>query len=241
MLRTLVGEEPRKDEGVLLEAMNSMNETLQLLQRRIHKDGDPSHEDRKTDILTRGLISSLDELEQSTFAASYFRSKVKAGAGDQMSASDQPDYSRYVYFYKDGFIRVFSMLDKLGNLLNDLYDLNTTRVKAHYSYYTVLRQFKYLKVHGTLADRLFDLKDQYRAPMDRLRKRRNFEVHHMSPEMQDDLWQRHRALFGPIRLEDVDAHLEDLRQGLEMVCRSVIVVFEYTNDFLKRAQKNKLH
>lgn len=229
MLRELLGQPPRQDSGVLLQALNSMKRTLSLLQREMQQTGDPTFDFRKAEILTRGLMSSLNELEESTFAAAFFRERVRASFSEEMNEQERSDYARYVYFYKNGLIRVFSLLDKLGNLLNDFYDMNTSKVKAHYSYFTVLRQFRYLKTHVRLADELFELKEHFREPLGRLRKRRNTEVHYMNAEMQDDLWQRQRALYGKIRLEDLDEHLDDLRQSVEMVCRSTAKVFEYTN------------
>ncbi|MDP4098426.1 Cthe_2314 family HEPN domain-containing protein [Paenibacillus sp. P96] len=234
MLRELLGEQPRQDSGALLQAMNSMKRTLSLLQRQMEQSGDPTFDFRKAEILTRGLSTSLDELEQSAYAAAFFRKKVCANFSEEMTAEEQEDYARYVYFYKNGFIRVFALLDKLGNLLNDFYDMNTSKVKAHYSYFTVLRQFRYLKIHDKLADRLFELKDGFRDPLNRLRKRRNTEVHYMNVEMQDDLWQKQRALYGKIKLEDLDEHLDDLQQGLDMVCRSIAAAFDYTNQQWER-------
>ncbi|MGW8959076.1 Cthe_2314 family HEPN domain-containing protein [Paenibacillus sp. NPDC055715] len=228
MIRKLLGEPPRVNKGILLDAMNSMSDMLKLLKRQIQASGDPTHDFRKADILTRGLMSSLDELEQSHHAAAFFRMKVKAGYAEDMSVGEKSDYALYVYFYKDGFVRVFSILDKLGNWLNDLYDLKTGQYKAHYSYFTVLRQFRYLKLHPDMTDSLNDIKDSYTDAINRLRKRRNTEIHYMNTEMQDDLWQRHRALYGKIQLEDLDHHLEDLKQGLEMVNRSLATAFRYT-------------
>ncbi|MNO08841.1 hypothetical protein D3C81_2316990 [compost metagenome] len=52
----------------------------------------------------------------------------------------------------------------------------------------------------------------------------------MNAEMQDDLWQRHQGLHDKIQLEDLDSHLEDLKQGLEMVCKSLCAAFRYSNE-----------
>lgn len=120
-------------------------------------------------------------------------------------------------------------------MLNSLYDLNTVRVKAHYSYYTVLRRFRSTKKHRELSGRLEEIKDSYRDPMQKLRGRRNAEIHYMNSEMQDDLWQRHQGLHDKIRLEDLDEHLEDLRQGLEMVCKTLVEVFTYSNEQLGKS------
>ncbi|QWU15341.1 hypothetical protein SAMN04487895_11964 [Paenibacillus sophorae] len=239
MLRTMLGEPPRENTGVLADAMGHMAQTVSMLRREmnVHEDGD--HEYRKLEIWIQGLISSLDELEQSLFAASFFRKSVKAGIMDDMSVNEQGDYARYVYFYKNGFIRVFSLLDKLGTVLNTLYDLNTSRVKAHFSYFTVLRRFRSSKRHRELSGRLEEIKDSYRDPLEKLRGRRNAEIHYMNSEMQDDLWQRHQGLHDKIQLEDLDEHLEDLRQGLEMVCKTLAEVFRYSNEQLGQSLQNR--
>ncbi len=230
MLRILLGEPPRKNSGVLAEAMDNMAKIAALLRKEMSTHEDRNHEFRKLEVWTRGLISSLDELEQSWFAAAFYRKLVIAGYMDDMSTMEQGEYARYVYFYKNGFIRVFSLLDKFGTVLNSLYDLNTSKVKAHFSYFTVLRQFHSLKEHAVLADQLENIKNDYREPLENLRKRRNAEIHYMNSEMQDDLWQRHQGLHDKIHLEDLDSHLEDLRQGLEMVCKSLSVAFRYSNE-----------
>lgn len=230
MLRTLLGEPPRENSGVLAEAMEQMAKTASRLRKEMNAHEDRDHEYRKLEIWIRGLISSLDELEQSWYAAAFFRKSVVAGYMDDMASQEQGEYARYVYFYKNGFIRVFSLLDKLGTVLNSLYDLNTSKVKAHFSYFTVLRQFQLLKAHPPLAGELESIKNSYREPLENLRKRRNAEIHYMNSEMQDDLWQRHQGLRDKIRLEDLDSHLEDLRQGLEMVCKSLSISFRYSNE-----------
>ncbi|WP_167336651.1 Cthe_2314 family HEPN domain-containing protein [Paenibacillus camerounensis] len=230
MLRILLGEPPRRNSGVLAEAMDNMAQVASMLRKEMNDHEDHDHEYRKLEIWTRGLISSLDELEQSCFAAAFYRKKVVAGYMDDMSVEEQGDYARYVYFYKNGFIRVFSLLDKLGTVLNSLYGLNTSQNNAHFSYFTVLRQFQLLKTHSPLADELEDIKNSYREPLQNLRKRRNAEIHYMNAEMQDDLWQRHQGLHDKIRLEDVDSHLEDLKQGVEMVCKSLCAAFRYSNE-----------
>lgn len=232
MLRILLGEPPRENTGVLADAIDKMAEMASMLRSEMNDNEDRDHEYRKLEIWIRGLISSLDELEQSLFAACFFRKSVKAGYMDDMSVSEQGDYARYVYFYKNGFIRVFSLLDKLGTVLNTLYDLNTVRVKAHFSYFTVLRRFRSTKKHRELSGRLDEIKESYRDPMQKLRNRRNAEIHYMNSEMQDDLWQRHHGLHDKIRLEDLDEHLEDLRQGMEMVCKTLVEVFTYSNELL---------
>ncbi|WP_410514115.1 Cthe_2314 family HEPN domain-containing protein [Paenibacillus sp. BR2-3] len=228
MLRVLLGEPPRENSGLLGEAMDNMARLAALLRKEMKNHEDQDHEYRKLEIWTRGLISSLDELEQSLFAAAFFRRSVVTTNMDDMPVMEQGEYARYVYFYKNGFIRVFSLLDKLGTVLNTLYDLNTSKVKAHFSYFTVLRQFHSIKVHTGLAEQLDKIKDSYRNPLQNLRKRRNSEIHYMNAEMQDDLWQLHKGLNDKVQLEDLDGHLDDLKQGLDMVCKSLSLAFSYS-------------
>lgn len=151
MLRALFGEPPRRDEGLLSDVMDTMERTLRLLRKEMERHKDPAHENRKLEIWIRGLISSLEELEESCHAASFFRQKVIHSFMEDMTDEERKDYARYVYFYKNGFIRIFSILDKLGTVVNEFFDLNTAKVKVHFSYFTVLRQFQYLKVHPELS------------------------------------------------------------------------------------------
>ncbi|WP_138495240.1 Cthe_2314 family HEPN domain-containing protein [Paenibacillus pinistramenti] len=230
MLRTLLGEPPRENEGLLAEAIELMAETVHLVEREMERSQDPTHDYRKMEVWTRGLISSLDELEQSAFAAGFFRKKVEKDFVEDMDPLEKSDYARYVYFYKDGFIRLFSLLDKLGCVLDDFFNLHTEKVKPHYSYFTVLRQFPYLKVHPALGEKLESIREAYKEPISVLRKRRNTEIHFMNAELQDDLWQKHQTLHGKIELEDLDQHMKDLWLGYEMACKSLIAVFGYINE-----------
>ncbi|MNJ48519.1 hypothetical protein D3C77_437140 [compost metagenome] len=238
MLRGLLGEPPRQNEGILADTLDAMSKTIKLLQKEMERHHDPSHDFRKLEIWIYGLISSLDELEQCKYAANFFRRKVSRDYLEDMTAVERIDYARYVYFYKDGFIRVFSILDKLGTVLNELFELNTAKVKAHFSYFTVLRQFSYMKVHPELADQLFSIKEKHKEAMGVLRRRRNTEIHYMNSEMQDDLWQRHQALNGKVELENLDKHLNDLERGYQMVCETLHTVFVYTNHRWKKVKQS---
>lgn len=234
MLRSLLGEPPRENEGLLKDAIDAMVQLTKLLQKETELHKDPTHDFRKLEIWTLGLIASLDELEQCLHAASFFRKKVVHDSEQDMDPAERGDYARYVFFYKDGFIRVFATLDKLGTVLNELFDLKTSKVKAHFSYFTVLRQFRYMKVHMELGDRLVAIKEKYKEPLAVLRQRRNTEIHYMNSEMKDDLWQRHQTLHGKIELEDLDRHLHDLEQGYFMVCETLEASFSYANQRWKK-------
>ena len=80
MLRMIFGEEPRKDEGLLKDAMNAMDKYLVYVRQEIAKDGDPNHRYRQLEIWTVGLKTSLDELEQSLYVADRFADRRAAHA-----------------------------------------------------------------------------------------------------------------------------------------------------------------
>lgn len=225
MLRSLFGEPIRVDSGQLKEAMEEMDRYLKAIHRRMTGTGDPNHLWRKVEVWTVGLKTSLDELEQSTYAAGKFADRVSKHYEAEMSEAEQEDYYRYIYFYKNGFIRVFSILDKLGTLLNTVLALETEKVKRHFSYFTVLRQFQLKGQHPELERILTGWKEKHGDALQRLRQRRNMEIHHMNPEMQDDLWQRYRSLNDKIKLEDIQANVSDLQEGLEMVCGALTGAF----------------
>ncbi len=232
MLSELFGDLSHKNTNPLVEdAFKEMGQAIQLLQKEMNRYEDPTHDLRKLEIWTRGLVSSLIELDESYAVAYLFRkSIIIAGFMDDMSAKEQLDYARYVYFYKNGFIRVFAVLDKLGTFLNEVYDLQTSKVKSQYSYFTVLRQFSYNHTHESLGHLLVAIRDEYRQPINDLRKRRNAEIHYMNVEMEDDLWQRHQGLHDKILLEDVDKHLLELKQGVDMVSRTLSTVYHCTSE-----------
>lgn len=240
MLRFMFGEPPRQNEGIMLAATEAMGRVMKLFSERMDQSDDPDHTWRKFEIWTRGIAVSLDELEESKYASERFGERVQKAYQDDMSKQEEADYYRHIYFYKNGFIRVFSILDKLGTLLNGVFDLHTERAKAHFSFFTVLRQFNYLKVHSGLADRLGDIKLSYKDPLSRLRKMRNTETHYMNTEMQDDLYQRHQTLHVKVKLEDLQHNLADLQCGFQMVCETLKASFDYMLKELRRDSKGTL-
>jgi len=227
MLRMLFGERPRKPEGKLLETMQEMERFAAMLHKHIGQGRDTDHKLRKAEIWTLGLQASLDELEQSQYAANRFAAKVKSDTIEAMSAEETLDYHRYLYFDKNAFIRIFALLDKLGTLLNDFLSLETERVKARFSYFTVLRTMRQRNVHPELTNLLGAVKDKYAEPMARLRKRRNTEIHYMNSEMQDDLKRNHQSYGEQHPLENLQEQTDDLAKGIEMVLETLRIVFEY--------------
>src|SRR5690606_12053861 len=106
---------------------------------------------------------------------------------NSMNEAERDDYYRYLYYYKNAFIRIFSLLDKLGYFMNDFFKLETSKVKARFSYFTVVRRMYEIRVHPHLQKQLYELKIKYDTPMDQLRKKRNYEIHSINMEMINDL------------------------------------------------------
>lgn len=225
MLRILFNEPPRVDDGETKQAMDAIDRYLQKVRSQIAKRGDPDHELRKYEVWAVGLKTSLDELEQSLYASRRFAELVTKQYQVEMNDSEQDDYYRHIFFYKDGFIRVFSVLDKTGTLLNEALNLGTERVKSRFSFFTVIRQMRSKGSVSELTSCLNNLKEQHSHALQRLRKRRNTEIHHMNAEMQDDLWQRHRSLSDKVRLENIQGNVDDLQEGYHVVCGVLTAVF----------------
>jgi len=234
MLRMLFDDPPRKTEGKLLKSMEIMERFASLLHGSISKGQDREHKLKKYEIWTLGLIVSLDELEQSQYAARKMADKVKAVSMESMSAAELLDYHRHVYFDKNAFIRLFALLDKLGTLMNELLELHTERFKVHFSYFTVLRGMRQRNLHPRLGSGLDALKEQYKEPLGRLRKRRNTEIHYMNSEMQDDLQQSYSAYGELHRLENLQERCDDLAQGMELIYGTLLLTFDYACNHMRK-------
>lgn len=233
MLRFLFDEPQKEPEGMLAETYRLMEQFVSMLPKKISKGGDSDHKLRKYEIWTLGLRSSLDELEQSHYAAVKFQHQITSSSVMQMTADERMHYNRYIYFDKNAFIRVFSLLDKLGTLLNELLDMRTEKIKAHFSYFTVLRNMREKKAHPELTWKLNDVKEKYKEPMTRLRKRRNTEIHYMNSEMQDDLIQSHRMYGEEVQLENIAQQSADLTQGLYLAMESLLLTFQYACSLMR--------
>ncbi|MBD2845699.1 hypothetical protein IDH44_10905 [Paenibacillus sp. IB182496] len=239
MLRTLLGQPPRTPEGRTARTIKAMEHFIaQLIQQReaAAHDYEVAKKLRTYEIWTLGLVASLDELEESRFASHYFASRIDAEYLSEMNEAELLDYARYVYFDKNAFIRIFSLLDKLGTLLNDLLALRTERMKRQFSYFTVVRRMSGEPAHQALWKRLEAVKEQHREPISRLRKRRNTEIHFMNSEMHDDLLHLNAGLEEEARLEDIRAQLATLDRGCEMVKDSLRLAFEYAVDRMREAR-----
>jgi len=224
-------QQPRRvDSGQLLDALRAIERYRKFLSGLIDQQTPECGRYTRYELWARGLAYALDELEQSVYCADRFRAGVKHRQEEQMDAEERDDYRRHVYFYKNGFIRLFSILDKLGYLLNDLLRLRTERVKHKFSYFTVLRQMQHLHAEPALCEPLVRLKEQFKEPLARLREKRNMEIHLVNTEMLDDLLRIDLCRADRTYIEDLEANMEDLRQSFGMVCKTLAVVFDYLHE-----------
>jgi len=238
MLRFLFDEQLRTADGSLAETFGQIDQFVNMLRK--HAEEEKASAGRgtanKLEIWALGLRSSLDELEQSCYAATKFAGAITATTCNAMNEQERLAYSRYVYFDKNAFIRVFSLLDKLGTFLNTLLDVKTEHVKAHYSYFTVLRVLRERRVHGDFTSKINAVKESCKEPMARLRNRRNTEIHYMNSEMQDDLIQRQRMYGQDLSLENIAEQSNDLANGLAMVLESLQLTFQYACVLVRNKQ-----
>lgn len=231
MLRMLFNEPKRVDQGELLKAF----EAIDAYRAKLDRLGPKGHPSKTTDaqsiprldLWSLGFRDALDELEESKYCAEKFARFVKAAYVEDMQEAERDQYKRYLYFYKNAIIRVFSVLDKLGYFLDELYALGTGRVKSRFSYFTVLRQMHERKIELELEQRLFDLKNTYKEPLRRLRSQRNMEIHLLNAEMVDDMLLAKNAYRhdGRQKVENIRENLSDLASSYEAVCRTVEAVF----------------
>ncbi|MNQ71259.1 hypothetical protein D3C85_859220 [compost metagenome] len=234
MLRVLFNEPKRIDSGLLLEAGNAVRAYMK------HLETEQSYLSTKYSIFHRqaiwskGFIDALDELEQSKYCCERFGERIVKSFLEDMNSQETETYQQFVYFYKNAFIRLFSILDKLGTFMNDLFGMKTEKLKSRFSYFTVLRQMHEQQIHGSLELQLYTLKMEYKVPLDRLRNLRNMEIHYINAEMLDDLLQKEPMLGERIQLENVKQNLSDLQQGFDMVCRTLTIAFTYITAYVTK-------
>ncbi|MDP5272567.1 Cthe_2314 family HEPN domain-containing protein [Chengkuizengella axinellae] len=190
-------------------------------------------------LLAEAFIISLNELEQSVFSSKKYSEKIHKLYEEDMDSEELRHYYLHIYYYKNAFIRIFSILDKLGYFLNDLLELNTEQVKPRFSYYTALRQMYSLKKHSSLQKLLYNIKVDYKEPMKILKKRRNLEIHYINVEMLDDLVKTDDVSTEKVTIENVKNNIYILQQGYKMVCKSLLEVFKYSTFMMQKKMKTK--
>ncbi|WP_409342161.1 Cthe_2314 family HEPN domain-containing protein [Paenibacillus sp. MBLB4367] len=229
MLRAMFGQEKRIDEGLLLDTMKA----IQAYRAFILKQQEQSRMRRpyslnKLELQIHGFERALDELEQSKYACERSAAAIHKRHLEEMDDEEWEQYRRHVYFYKNGFIRVFSILDKLGFILNQVLELKTERVKSRYSYFTVLRQMHERKTLPELEMKLFELKTKNQDALGRLRSQRNMEIHSLNAEMADDVKNAESGDDdGLTPVENLKANMNDLAASYEMVCRTLLLAFTH--------------
>ncbi len=177
----------------------------------------------------KGFTQTLCELEQSMLCCVHFANQVNCGVSSQEEISSNMDYQRFVYFYKNALIRVFSLLDKAGYFLNELFQLQTQLIKPRFSYFTMLRQLEQFRQHEKLYHTLEQLKHEFQETLFRLRDQRNSEIHYTNIELITPLMEQDVRLCHRFVPELVSDHLKDLHQGFQMVCFTMIAIFQYTS------------
>jgi hypothetical protein len=232
----LLNEPKRTDNGELLKAFQAIEQYRAKLGR-IGPGGHPSKSQTvqavpRLELWAQGFTVALDELEESKHCADSFGRLVKSVFVEDMAEEERDAYRRYLYFYKNAFIRVFSVLDKLGYFLDELYSLGTGRVKPRFSYFTVLRQMHEKKIETELEQKLFVMRKKYEEPLRRLRSQRNMEIHLLNAEMVDDMLLAKSATHrdGRQKVENLPQNLSDLAAGYEMACNAVEAVFVHAKN-----------
>lgn len=228
MLRALFGEPRRKDEGRLAEANRAIKRYMNALTL-VPAEKQTAAESRFL-VWGESFLRALDELEQSQFAAERCARQVKSAFVDQMSTEERDDYYRYLYFYRNAIIRMFSILDKLGYFMNERFMVEAGKVKARFSYFTVLRTMHQRRIHAELEDRLYKLKQDTKEPVSRLRNQRNVDIHTINADLLDELMEAEKQRRGVAvrqQTDELEGNLQDLEQGVEMTCRAVSIVFAY--------------
>ncbi|TVY08516.1 Cthe_2314 family HEPN domain-containing protein [Paenibacillus cremeus] len=228
MLRAIFGDPPRKDEGLLLEAFQSIHKFYNSLS--LIPSDKQTPQERRFVIWCQGFLRAIDELEQSQYAAKRYGEKVTQELVELMSPQEKDDYNRHLYYYKNGLIRVFAILDKLGHFMNERFALKTERVKARFSFFTVLRNMHENRKFTDLEGQLYGLKEFYKDPVTRLRNQRNLEIHTINADLLDDLIQAAELKYGErvrTETEDIKGNLSDLEQGCNMTFQAIAIVFHY--------------
>ncbi len=236
MLRVLFGERPREWTGKPLETVRS----IEAFARRCSEFADRRPVQAKLyrtfAISAEGLLRSMNELEQSCYAAKKYALQIRHSRIGDLTSDERTSYERHVYFDKNAYIRVFALLDKLGTLLNQLLDLRTERIKARYSYFTMLRNMRHNGLHAELMKPLNEIKERHQGAMSRLRSRRNIEIHQMNAELKDDLHQSLSNNGSRETLEDLGFNMADLDQAWAMVQGSLHIAFRYACAYLRRME-----
>jgi hypothetical protein len=226
MLRHLFGESERQDSGIMLQTNQVLKQYLDNLHAMEAQGVSDLNKLRRWEIWVHSFITALDELEQGIYASDRYCALIQKRNVEEMKAGEQLEYRRYLYYYKNSFIRVFAILDKLGFFLNERLQLQTEKVKPRFSYFTVLRQMHEKHIFTELEQPLYNLKLKYSEPLNSLREQRNVEIHSINYEAADDLLNSDRVGANSWNhIENLPANHLILQQCLQMVCQSIVMIF----------------
>lgn len=233
MLRMLFDEPMRQNAGDFKTCIDQIEQFCLTLRNGTYRNS-AFPRFYRLELTARGFIQAYNELEQSMYCSKRLAEGLRAGSMEQMSSEELTQYYRYLYFYKNSFIRIFSILDKLGYFMNDLFRAKTERVKTRFSYYTVLRHMRKRNIHPVLNRQLHQYKGQYQEAMQQLRKKRNLEIHSVNVEIIDELVLKEKEWLEHHHIENIRSNLAELEQGYQMVTRSMLLIFQYANKLMKK-------
>jgi len=226
MLRHLFGEAERQDSGLILKTNQILGRYLNDLHTLEFKGQSDITKLRRWEIWVHSFMTAVDELEQGVYSSYQYSKRIEKSNVEAMKPEEQIEYRRYLYYYKNSFIRVFAILDKLGFFLNERLHLNTEKVKSRFSYFTVIRQMHDRHIQTGLEQQLYNLKLKYSEPLNKLRDFRNVEIHSINYEAADDLL--HFATvdaFSWNYIENLKRNNQILQDCFEMVCQTIIAIF----------------
>jgi len=244
VLRCLFGEPKRSTNSELQEVLGAIDAFTDQFDENACYELAPGKQERcltrqgRLLLWAKGFRTALDELEQSKYCSERYGAKIQHRYVEEMEEEERDDYYRHIYFYKNAFIRVFSILDKLGYFLNEWYQLKTERVKRHFSYFTVLRRMRERRAEPQLEAQLVELKERYQEPMNRLRQQRNMEIHWINSELKDE-WSDLSLHYDRIHIENLKANEHDLEQGFQMVRLTLLIVFRHISRNMQPGGMNR--
>jgi hypothetical protein len=226
MLRHLFDEPERQDNGIMLQTNQVLKKYLDSLHTMEAQGTSDLKKLRRWEIWVHSFMTAVDELEQGVYASNRYRTLIQQHNVEEMKPREQFEYRRYLYYYKNSFIRVFAILDKLGFFLNERLQLHTEKIKPRFSYFTVLRQMHEQHLFAELEQLLYNLKLKYSEPLNSLREQRNVEIHSINYEAADDLLHSDRVGANSWNeIENLQANHMILQQCFQMVCQTIITIF----------------
>jgi hypothetical protein len=226
LLRHLFDQPERQDNGIMQQTNQILKKYLDSLHAMEAKGVSDLKKLRRWEIWVHSFMTAVDELEQGVYASDRYRALIKKQNVEEMKPEEHLEYRRYLYYYKNSFIRVFAILDKLGFFLNERLQLHTEKVKPRFSYFTVLRQMHEQHILSELEQPLYHLKLKYSEPLNSLREQRNAEIHSINYEAADDLLNSDRiAAYSWNHIENLEANHLMLQQCFQMVCQTIMTIF----------------